>query len=113
VTQRSSEKARGWAQQFSIAVWWATRVEVYGAIARLSRSGELTGKERSDAVAANEALADGWREVVPSDEVRDTAAQLLDTYPLRAADSLQLSAALVWCRNRPKGRTFISADTRL
>jgi predicted nucleic acid-binding protein len=54
-----------------------------------------------------------WDEVAPSDTVRDQTEQLLDLYPLRAADGLQLAAALVWCRNRPRGRTFITADARL
>jgi uncharacterized protein len=54
-----------------------------------------------------------WYEVSPSNAVREQAEVLLHTYPLRAADSLQLAAALVWCRDRPAGRTFICADDRL
>ena len=34
-------------------------------------------------------------------------------YPLKAADSLQLAAALTWCDNRPSGRTFLCGDKRL
>jgi hypothetical protein len=32
---------------------------------------------------------------------------------LRAADALQLAAALIWCNHYPRGRTFISGDERL
>ena len=32
---------------------------------------------------------------------------------LRAADALQLAAALVWCRQRPHGRAFVVADDGL
>ncbi len=69
--------------------------------------------EKAEAEACLQALADRWREVLPSDAVRDQAQALLGLYPLRAADSLQLAAALAWCRNRPTGRTFLCADTRL
>jgi len=113
VTQDSTEKAAVWVRQFNIVVWWATRVEVHGAIARLHRSHNLTDENKHDAVAASEALACGWIEVLPGDEVRDAAIAVLDRYPLRAADSLQLAAALIWCRNRPAGKTFVCADERL
>jgi hypothetical protein len=32
---------------------------------------------------------------------------------LRAADSLQLGAALVWCRQKPAQRRFLSGDQKL
>lgn len=59
------------------------------------------------------ALAEDWTEIAPRDVVRSLAGELLDSYPLRAADSLQLAAALVWCRQRPTGRAFLSSDQRL
>jgi hypothetical protein len=31
----------------------------------------------------------------------------------RAADTLQLAASLVWCRERPVGRSFVCLDARL
>jgi predicted nucleic acid-binding protein len=54
-----------------------------------------------------------WQEIVPSDQIRDLARVALADHPLRAADALQLAAALVWCRERPKGRPFLCADDRL
>jgi len=35
------------------------------------------------------------------------------SHRLRAADALQLAAALVWCSNRPRGRAFLVADGAL
>jgi hypothetical protein len=32
---------------------------------------------------------------------------------LKAADSLQLAAALVWCKENPKGKDFVSGDEKL
>jgi hypothetical protein len=40
----------------------------------------------------------------------DSARQMLDTHELRAADALQLSAALVWCQQRPTSRNFLCSD---
>ena len=44
---------------------------------------------------------------------RVTAVRPEVVYPLRAAGSLQLAAALTWCRQRPDGKTFIGSDKRL
>jgi hypothetical protein len=54
-----------------------------------------------------------WREILPGDQVRELATQSLDKFSLRAADSLQLAASLVWCEQRPSKRTFICGDNRL
>jgi hypothetical protein len=51
-----------------------------------------------------------WSEVQPSDEVRDEAERLLGIHVLRAADALQLSAALVWCGRKAHGRHFVAGD---
>jgi hypothetical protein len=32
---------------------------------------------------------------------------------LRALDSFQLAAALVWCKEMPRGRQFVCCDVRL
>jgi hypothetical protein len=48
-----------------------------------------------------------WLEIEPTDDVRDFALDVLDRFPLKAADALQLAAALAWCRRRPKGRLFV------
>ena len=51
--------------------------------------------------------------VSPSDELRRRAARLLAVHPLRAADALQLAAALLWCEEQPHGEGFVSLDARL
>jgi predicted nucleic acid-binding protein len=38
---------------------------------------------------------------------------VLELHELRAADALQLAAALVWCSERPKNRPFLCRDARL
>ena len=51
--------------------------------------------------------------VSPSDELRRRAARLLAVHPLRAADALQLAAALLWCEEQPHAEGFVSLDAKL
>ncbi len=59
------------------------------------------------------ALAGVWLEVEPSETLRSSAEGLLRAHPLRAADALQLSAALLWARGQARRARFVSLDTRL
>ena len=58
-------------------------------------------------------LADSWHEIVPSASVRRTAERLLRAHPLRAADSLQLAAALVAADHDPTTLELVCLDARL
>lgn len=113
VSEPTSPWARAMATQFTPVVWWATPVEIHSAIARVHRSGRFDDLARKLALNRLAEMQRDWQEILPSDAVRDQAQTLLDTYPLRAADSLQLAAALIWCRNRATGRNFLCADSRL
>jgi hypothetical protein len=50
---------------------------------------------------------------MPGSKVRDLAETLPDVYGLRAMDSLQLAAGLIWCFEKPSGRLFICGDSKL
>jgi hypothetical protein len=54
----------------------------------------ITDAGKIGAVARLRLLSRGWREILPGDQLRDLALQLLEEYSLRAADSLQLAASL-------------------
>ena len=71
------------------------------------------GRRVADARAALTALADSWVEVQPSESVRSGAERLLAAHALRAADALQLAAALVWCSGQTRGVEVVSFDNRL
>jgi predicted nucleic acid-binding protein len=58
-------------------------------------------------------FAKAWSVVLPSDSIRDRAQQTVEKYDLRAGDAFQLAAALEWCEDDPRARTFIAADERL
>ena len=93
--------------------WWGTTVEIASALARRERESLLGAAEVEAALATAHQLADSWHEIVPSTSVRRTAERLLRVHPLRAADSLQLAAALVAADHDPTSLEVISLDARL
>jgi predicted nucleic acid-binding protein len=113
VHELMSRQAHSHLRKFLPVVWWESRVEVRSAIATLNRLRYLRDAEKQKAVGRLAILNRSWREILPADPIRELAGNLLDVHQLRAADSLQLAAALTWCQERPSGRTFISADQRL
>src|SRR5438093_2656931 len=106
-TAAARKAARLYARQVT---WWATPVEVVSSFNRLRREQTLTQEGKQQALNRLAYLRSRWAEVEPISEVRDAAERLLNVHKLRAADALQLSAALIWCSHRPRGRHFIGAD---
>jgi hypothetical protein len=96
-----------------IVVWWGTPVECASAIARLERDGSLSGSDATESFARLDALAPSWMQIDPSDEIRESARRFLRVHPLRAADALQLAAALVAAERRPATLAFVTVDDRL
>lgn len=96
-----------------VVVWWATRVETISALVRRARKDELdaTGEEQARLVLGR--LADSWSEVQPTSRLRAAAERALTVHALRAADALQLAAALRWCEGEPGGNSFVCLDERL
>lgn len=97
----------------AIVVWWGTPVECGSAIARRERDGALDLADATAALARLRSLAKSWSEVVASDSVRSAALRLLRTHPLRAADSLQLAAAIVAAEGDSASLPFVCLDERL
>lgn len=109
--QPQSALARQVARTYSRqVVWWGTIIEAISSLNRLTREGTLHLKDSKQAFARLDYLRGRWNEVQPTEEIRDRAERLLRVHRLRAADALQLAAALVWCRDRPQGRAVIGAD---
>jgi predicted nucleic acid-binding protein len=111
--QGTSASVQLLALRFSVVAWWGTTVEVQSALERLHRSAQITSGERSDALALVVQHSDRWIEIEPSSPLRTQAKSLLAKHPLRAADSLQLAAALIWCQSTTDGRTFPCSDAKL
>ena len=96
-----------------IAVWWGTWVESAVAVSRLKREGRLDDDGEGEARAVLDRLADEWREVEPTNELRILAAILSKWYSLKAADVLQLAAALQWRGEETQDQGFVCLDDRL
>jgi predicted nucleic acid-binding protein len=111
--QAASGNARLLARRYRMVVWWGTRVEALGALARLQREGLLSEKGFRQTRTRLSVLSGAWSELLPVESVRERAEELLVHYPIRSADALQLAAALVWCRDRPQRRIFVCFDRRL
>lgn len=112
--QKQAAKARQAHRVFpNMVVWWSTRVECTSAFCRLEREQELTAQQMQQSSTTLENYRRKWEEIAPSEEVRTLAERLLRKHQLRAADSLQLAAALVWYNSYPKGRSFVCDDGRL
>lgn len=92
------------------AVWWATPVECASALARLERERRLTEAGWAAAAERLGEAARGWTEVPPIERVRDQAVRLLRLHALRAADALQLAAAIVLADFEPKTLPFVTLD---
>lgn len=96
-----------------VTVWVLTRVELMSAIAR-------RGRERPESIAelqriqSNVISASGrWFTLAKVDQVRLIAERLVMTHPLRAADALQLGAAIVAADGDPSSLEFVTLDRRL
>ena len=100
-------------QDDRMAVWWGTSVEYVAALARREREGSLTPADVSSIVERLRALSRTWYEVRPDQRVKDVAGRLLRVHPLRAADALQLAAALAAADDDPGNIGFVCFDTRL
>lgn len=96
-----------------IVVWWGSRLECISALSRRRRDGALPLDVEVKAKAILSAMAAEWSEVQPTEAVRQRAERLLMVHPLRAADALQLAAALVWAAESPQGLELVCLDQRL
>lgn len=94
-------------------VWWATEIEVVSALARRHRDGHLSEAELAQGRSLLAELTDSWSVVHPTVRLRSVAERLLLVHLLRAANALQLAAALAWVDGDPEQNHFICLDERL
>jgi hypothetical protein len=96
-----------------VLVWWAAQVECVSALMRRIREGRLVRKDVVRAEQRLQHLTRAWLEVVPTEPVRATAQRLLRVHPLRAADALQLAAAVVAAEHEAASLDLVTLDDRL
>ena len=113
VRAQASNRARKLLAAHDPVIWWACPVEVASALARLHREHILSVSAYHATMEKLAAMLASWRQVLPDDQVRETALRQMERFPLKAADAMHLAAALVWSRHNPRGRLFVCNDASL
>jgi len=114
VRQPGSAEVDRWLEEDSeVVAWTLTRVEVVSALRRLVRDGELGERAARQAENVAAALLERTHVVTDVERVKEIAVRLLRVHALRAADALQLGAALIWADGAPGGLVVHTYDRRL
>ncbi len=114
LAERSTTRVKRWLREDpDVIVWALTRVELLSALARRRREEPESTPQllaaRRDLLGAWEQ----WSEVTAVELVRRHAERVVETHPLRAADALQIAAALVAAEGDPATIEFVSLDRNL
>jgi predicted nucleic acid-binding protein len=96
-----------------MVAWWGTSIECASAIVRRERDGLNDGRTTAAAIERLDVLAAAWLEMQPSAPIRRTAIRLIRVHPLRAANALQLAAAMTAGEGDPSSLAFVTLDDRL
>lgn len=114
VEEPSSKRVLAFYQeQPEIVAAWSATIECVSALARLEREGRLESRTVTQATRQLQELQEAWHEVQPIEPVRQLACRLLRVHPLRAADSMQLAAALIAAGSNAREWGFVCLDARL
>lgn len=96
-----------------LLVWYGTLPEIESAICRRLREKSIDPTQAEAARNRLNSIAAAWFEVQPTQLLRSRAMRLLRLHPLRAADAMQLAAALIAFRENTTGNSFLTGDHRL
>jgi hypothetical protein len=111
VAERETGRVERWLREDpDVVVWALSRVELLSALARRRRAEPRAARRllaaRRDVLSAWER----WSEVTAVEIVRRHAERVVETHPVRAADALQIGAALVTAEGGPDGFDFVTLD---
>ena len=110
---RSAELTVLLAADDAPVIWWTTPLECQSALRRRHRASPWPADQLGAATDRLRLLVQHADTIAPTDELRRRAGRLVAVHPLRAADALQLAAALIWCEEQPHGEGFVTLDVRL
>lgn len=95
-----------------IATWWASSKECASALNRLHRQKRIESATLVQLLSDLDSFASRWVSI-PSVGVKRAALRILRSHPIRAADALQLAAALTAAGGDPVSLEFVTRDSRL
>ena len=114
VRQKSSATVDAWLEADpGVALWTLSPIEIVSALWRLVREGALPEEDALRGESRSGELVAASHVVVDIEAVKLRAGRVLRVHPLRAADALQLAAALVWGGDQPRDRILHTLDDRL
>jgi len=114
VKEDSSSKILNYlSRDQEMIVWWGTYLECLSGLARKEREGNLSLQDFGKAKQRLQSLTSQWNEVQPVDQIKEVAERLLRNHDLRAAYSLHLASALLFCQHKPENFVFVSLDMKL
>ena len=109
--ERLSQRSRFlYREDPRLLVWTLTPTEVLSALSRKRREDAVTQDVFRESRRRLDLLTRDWMEVYDLDAAKTRAHRLLEAHPLRAADALQLAAALVGVFDQPTGFEFVTFD---
>jgi uncharacterized protein len=111
VEEPASKTCDAWLREDpSVAAWTLTPVELSSALRRLVRAGHLAEGAAMAAEARADELFRACHTIIDVEGVKARARRLLRVHALRAADALQLGAALAWADDAPSERELCTFD---
>lgn len=111
VAERQTARVERWLREDAgVVVWTLTRVELLSALARRRRLEPAAARRLQGARRELLAAWERWSEVTATDLVRRHAERLVETHPLKAADALQIGAAIVAAEDDPTDLDFVTFD---
>ena len=114
VEEPATKDATLWiAEDSEMTVWTLTPIEIVSALERRVREGTLKELEAIAAEDLGLELLKSAHEIAALEPAKGLARRILRTHPLRAADSLQLAAAILWAEGAPEGAVVHTFDHRL
>jgi predicted nucleic acid-binding protein len=114
VEESSTREIQGWqTADPGITIWMMTPVEIISAIARKRREKPERMVLWNRAIRDVYGMASRWIEISDAAATRLHAERIVMEHPLRAADALQLGAALVAADGDPQSLELVTLDRRL
>jgi uncharacterized protein len=113
VRAEGTTEVNRWLREARSATCRLTEAELSSAFARRVRDGTMSAQARTTAVARMRADLDRIHVVEIVSVVVERVHDLLARHPLRAADSLQLAAALFLADRTGRPTEFVVYDERL
>jgi predicted nucleic acid-binding protein len=114
VQQTATAEAERWiAEDGAVVAWTLSFVELVSALRRQVREGGASEAIARQAEELAGELLSRAHVVSDVEGVKAIAVRLLRVHALRAADALQLGAAVAWSGGRPEGAILHTFDLRL